>query len=237
MYSMQGIVRKSVNNSITQFEKLGYVANNLANMNTRGYKSVSFEQMLKEDGYLTGAVRTDYKQGSIQITSNPYDVAIDGNGFIPVVSPEGIVAYTRDGAFKQGKDGYLVTSDNWIVGEGIKIPANCYKFEIKKNGEVFSYDAANTKPKKLGTIPLVRFDSQENLEQIGMNKLVPTEESGNAKLVKDHECICQNNLENSNTNIYSSTSDMLRLNASLIASMRMMKVVDDMYNKAINIRE
>lgn len=237
MYSMQGIVRKSVNNSITQFEKLGYVANNLANMNTRGYKSISFEQMLNEDGYLTGAVRTDYKQGSIQITSNPYDVAIDGNGFIPVVSPEGVVAYTRDGAFKQGKDGYLVTSDGWIVGEGIKIPANCYKFEIKKNGEVYSYDAANTKPKKLGTIPLVRFDSQENLEQVGMNKLVPTEESGKAKLVKNHECICQNNLENSNTNIYSSTSDMLRLNASLIASMRMMKVVDDMYNKSINIRE
>lgn len=237
MYSMQGIVRKSVNNSITQFEKLGYVANNLANMNTRGYKSISFEQMLNEDGYLTGAVRTDYKQGSIQITSNPYDVAIDGNGFIPVISPEGVVAYTRDGAFKQGKDGYLVTSDGWIVGEGIKIPANCYKFEIKKNGEVYSYDAANTKPKKLGTIPLVRFDSQENLEQVGMNKLVPTEASGKAKLVKDHECICQNNLENSNTSIYSSTSDMLRLNASLIASMRMMKVVDDMYNKSINIRE
>lgn len=237
MYSMQGIVRKSVNNSINQFERLGYVANNLANLNTRGYKNVSFEQMLKEDGYLTAAIRTDYKQGSIQVTSNPYDVAIKGNGFIPVVSPDGEVAYTRDGAFKQGKDGYLVTSDDWIVGEGIKIPTNCYKFEIKPNGEVYSYDAANTKPKKLGTIPLVRFPSQENLEQAGMNKLVPTEDSGEPELVKDHDCICQNNLENSNTNIYSSTSEMLRLNASMLASMRMIKVVDDMYNKAINIRE
>lgn len=237
MYSMQGIVRKSVNNSINQFERLGYVANNLANLNTRGYKNVSFEQMLKEDGYLTAAIRTDFKQGSIQVTSNPYDVAINGNGFIPVVSPEGEVAYTRDGAFKQGKDGYLVTSDDWIVGEGIKIPTNCYKFEIKPNGEVYSYDAANTKPKKLGTIPLVRFPSQENLEQAGMNKLVPTEDSGEPELVKNHDCICQNNLENSNTNIYSSTSEMLRLNASMLASMRMIKVVDDMYNKAINIRE
>jgi len=237
MYSMQGIVRKSVNNSINQFERLGYVANNLANLNTRGYKNVSFEQMLKEDGYLTAAIRTDFKQGSIQVTSNPYDVAIKGNGFIPVVSPEGEVAYTRDGAFKQGKDGYLVTSDDWIVGEGIKIPTNCYKFEIKPNGEVYSYDAANTQPKKLGTIPLVRFTSQENLEQAGMNKLVPTEDSGEPELVKNHDCICQNNLENSNTNIYSSTSEMLRLNASMLASMRMIKVVDDMYNKAINIRE
>ncbi len=237
MYSMQGIVRKSVNNSISQFERLGYVANNLANLNTKGYKSVSFEQMLKEDGYLTGAVRTDYKQGSIQVTSNPYDVAIDGNGFIPVVSAEGEVAYTRDGAFKQGKDGYLVTSDDWLVGEGIKIPANCYKFEIKPNGEVFAYDKANTQPKKIGTIPLVRFASQENLEQAGMNKLVPTEDSGEPELVRNHECFCQNNIENSNTNVYASTNEMLRLNASMLASMRMMKVVDDMYNKAINIRE
>lgn len=231
MYSMQGIVRKSVNNVTTQFEKLGYVANSLANMNTRGYKSVSFEQMLTEDGYLTGAIRTDYKQGSIQITSNPYDVAINGTGFIPVVSPEGQVAYTRDGAFKQGKDGYLVTTDDWLVGEGIKIPANCYKFEIKPNGEVFAYDGKNVKPRKLGTIPLVRFASQENLEEAGMNKLIPTADSGEPILIKDHDCICQNNLENSNTNIYSSTSEMLRLNASLLASTRMMKVVDDMYNK------
>lgn len=237
MYSMQGIVRKSVNNSINQFERLGYVANNLANMNTKGYKTVNFEQMLKEDGYLQGAIRSDYKQGSIQVTSNPYDVAINGNGFIPVVSPEGEIAYTRDGAFKQGKDGYLVTNDDWIVGEGIKIPTNCYKFEIKPNGEVYSYDAANTTPKKLGTIPLVRFSSQENLEQKGMNKLVPTEDSGEAQLVRDHECFCQNNIENSNTNVYTATTDMLRLNASMLASMRMMKVVDDMYNKAINIRE
>ena len=237
MYSMQGIVRKSVNNVTTQFEKLGYVANSLANLNTRGYKSVSFEQMLTEDGYLTGAVRTDYKQGSIQITSNPYDVAINGTGFIPVVSPDGQVAYTRDGAFRQGKDGYLETSDGWLVGEGIKIPANCYKFEIKPDEKVLAYDGKNVAPRNLGTIPLVRFPSQENLEQAGMNKLLPTADSGEPQLIRDHDCFCQNNLENSNTNIYSSTSEMLRLNASLLASTRMMKVVDDMYNKAINIRE
>ena len=56
-------------------------------------------------------------------------------------------------------------------------------------------------------------------------------------LVKNHDSFCQNNIENSNTNVYTATSDMLRLNASLLASTRMMKVVDDMYNKAINIRE
>ena len=237
MYSMQGIVRKSVNNATNQFERLGYVANNLANLNTRGYKAVNFEELLKEDGYITGAVRADYSQGSIQVTSNPYDVAINGVGFIPVVSQDGQVAYTRDGAFKQGKNGYLMTTDDWIVGEGIKLPTNCYKFYIKPNGDVIAYDAVDSPGKKLGNIPLVQFDNPEGLEQGGLNKLVPTEESGEARLVKDHEYFAQNNLENSNVNIYDNVSTMLRLNASMLASTRLMKVVDDMYNKSINIRE
>ena len=71
---------------------------------------------------------------------------------------------------------------------------------------MYSWDAANTKPKKLGTIPLVRFASQENLEPSGMNRLVPTEDSGEPELVMNHECFCQNNIENSNTNIYSDES-------------------------------
>ena len=237
MISLQAIIRRGVNNATSQFDRLGYVANNLANYNTNGYKSVRFEQMLKEDGYLTAALRTDYAQGSVCITSNPYDVAIKGVGFIPVVSPDGEIAYTRDGAFKQGKEGYLVTYDDWIVGDGIKIPTNCYRFEIKPNGEVFAYDNATAGGRKLGTIPLIRFDNPEGLEQADMNKMVPTEESGEPMLVKNHDCFAQNNLENSNVNIYNNVNEMLRLNASMLASMRMMKVVDDMYNKAINIRE
>ena len=238
MHSFQAIIRRNVSNVTHQFEKLGYVGNNLTNYNTNGYKAVNFEQMLNEDGYLVGAVRSDYAQGSIVITSNPYDVAVNGTGFIPVVSEDGEVAFTRDGSFKQGKNGYLVTSDDWLVGEGIKIPANCFKFEIRKNGEVFAYDTNESiSGKKIGTIPLVRFASQENLKYIGNNKFTSTEASGEAILVKDHDCIAQHNLEHSNTNLYTGVSDMLRLNASMIAGMRMMKVVDDMYNKSINIRE
>ena len=237
MKNLQGIIRKNTNNVLNQWEKLGFVANNLANYNTKGYKGVRFEQMLKEDGYLTGAIRTDYSQGAIRVTSNPYDIAINGQGFIPVFSKTGEVAYTRDGALKQGADGYLVTSDDWIVGNGIKIPTNCYRFEIRANGDVYAYEKAQVKGKKLCNIPLVIFANPEGLEQADMNKLRPTEESGEAILIKDHTCIVQNNIENSNISIMDSVSDMLRLNASMLASTRMMKVVDDMYNKSINIRE
>lgn len=148
MQNLQGIIRRSTNNVTNQWERLGYIANDLANCNTIGYKGIRFEQMLQADGYLTGAVRTNYEQGSIRVTSNPFDVAIDGAGFIPVFSKNGEVAYTRDGSFKQGKDGYLMTNDDWIVGNGIKIPSNCYKFQIKPNGDVVAYDAKDAPPKK-----------------------------------------------------------------------------------------
>lgn len=237
MYNLQGVIRKSINNTTTQFDRLGYIANNFANYSTTGYKSVRFEQMLSEDGYLTGAVRGNYKQGSVQITSNPYDVAIAGDGFIPVVSKSGEVQYTRDGSFKVSKDGYLMTNDDWMVGEGIQIPTNIYKLTIKPNGTVTAMDSSKSPERKIGMIPLVQFRNPEGLVQGDNNKLKPSDESGEATLVKDHDYIAQNALELSNTNVYDSVSDMLRLNASMIASLRIAKVVDDMYNKSLNLRQ
>lgn len=237
MYNMQGIISKNINNASSQFERLSYVGNNFSNFSTNGYKSVRFEQFMDEGGYVNGTVRTNHEASSLKSTGNPYDVAIDGPGFIPVVSPEGDVAYTRDGSFKVGKDGYLMTNDNWIVGAGIKVPPNTFKFEIKTNGEMLSYDSADSKGKSLGTIPIVRFKSPEGLEQAAGNKMWQTDNSGDPMLVKEHSTIKQYNLENSNTNIFSSVNEMLRLNASMLASMSVLKATDDMYNKSINIRE
>ena len=237
MYNMQAVIRKSINNSSMQFERLGYIANNFANFNTVAYKSNRFEQILREDGYLDGAIRTNALQGSIRISKNPYDVAISGEGYIPVVSPEGEVQYTRDGSFKRGENGYLVTVDDWMVGDGIKIPANSYKFEIKPNGDVINYDNAGSLPEKIGTIPIVQFDCPEGLEQGHNNKMVITQESGDPRIIKDNQGIRQYALEASNTNIYDELNDLMRLNTSMIASLNLMKVADDMYNKSINITE
>lgn len=237
MKNLQGIIRKCLNNTTTQFDRLGYVANNFANYSTTGYKNVRFEQMLQEDGYLTGAIRTNYAQGSMHITSNPYDVAINGEGLIPVVSPSGELQYTRDGSFKRGADGYLMTNDDWIVGEGIKIPTNTYKLTIRPDGTVTSMPSANSPEQVIGKIPLVQFANYEGLAQGTNNKMKATQDSGDAILVKGHNALAQNSLEMSNINVFDSVSDMLRINASMIASMRLVKVADDMYNKSINLRE
>lgn len=237
MENLQGIIRKSINNAETQFDKMGYIGNNFANYSTTGYKSIRFEQMLNENGYLSGVARTDFTQGSTQITSNPYNVAIKGDGFIPVTSPTGEVQYTRDGSFKVSKDGYLTTNDNWLVGEGIKIPSNIYRLTIRPDGTVTSATSSTSPETTLGTIPIVQFKNQEGLVQGDSNKLKATDDSGEAKLLKNHNYIAQNALEMSNTNVFNSVSEMLRLNASMIASLRMAKIIDDMYNKSINLRQ
>lgn len=237
MDNLQGIIRKAVNNTTTQFDKLGYIGNNFANYSTTGYKSVRFEQMLNQDGYLTGTVRTDYSQGTTQLTHNPLDVALTGPGFIPVTSPNGQVQFTRDGSFKLNTEGYLVTNDGWIVGEGIKVSPNAYKMQIKPDGTIVTMDSSQSPEKVLGQIPLVQFANPEGLKQGDNNKLIATDESGSPKLVKNNDYFLQNSKEIANVNLYDSVSDMLRLNASMIASLRMAKIVDDMYNKSINLRQ
>ena len=234
-YNIHAIIRKNINNSSVQFDRLGYISNNLTNFNTTAYKTERFEQLMREDGYVDGAIRVNALKGSIRVSGNPYDVAIDGEGYIPVVSPDGEIQYTRDGSFKRGANGYLLTVDDWMVGDGIKIPANSYKFEIKPNGDVINYDDAGSLPEKIGTIPIVQFDSPESLERGVGNKMLATEESGKPVLAKNDEIVKQYALEVSNTDIYNELNEMMRLNTSMIASMNLMKIADQMYSKSINI--
>lgn len=237
MYNMSAVTNRCVNNATMQFDKLGYIATNLANYSTIGYKGVAFEQLLREDGYVDGAIRKNTLQGSIRVSSNPYDIAIDGEGYIPVVSKNGEIQYTRDGSLKIGANGYLVTVDDWMVGDGIKIPPNAYRIEIKPNGDVMCHDKAGSLPEKIGTIPIVQFDNPEALEQGHNNKVVFNSETGEPRLVKNENLIRQNAVEVSNVNIYDELNTMMRLNASMIASLNLMKVANDMYTKGINLQQ
>ncbi len=235
MYNLQGILRKNVINANMQFERLGYVTSNVTNYNTNAYKPVRFESMLNEDGYLTGVLRTDFSQGSLRLTQREFDVAIDGTGFIPVTSESGEVTYTRDGSFKTNTEGYLITNDGHMVGDGIKLPYNYYKVTVKEDGTVQCLSSNDAKPETVGKIPLVMFANAEGLKSANNNKYIATQESGEPILVKNHNEFKQGYLEMSKTNIYSSVNDVLRLNASMIASTKLMKVVDDMYYKAVNL--
>ena len=89
----------------------------------------------------------------------------------------------------------------------------------------------------IGRIPVVQFQTPEGLKSAEYNKVVATDESGPPMLIKDHQYIAQGNLESANTNYIGNVNEVLRLNASMIASTRLIKVVDEMYQKAINLTQ
>lgn len=237
MYTIQGQIRRSVLNIQSQFEKLGHISSNIANMNTNAYKAVRFDQLLNEDGYLDGYIRRDFStQGSTIRTQKHLDIALNTNGFIPVTSKNGDVTYTRDGSFKLDNEGYLITQDGYLVGDGIQLPANYNSVRIQQDGLVVIVKDDASEPEIVGRIPLVQFANPEGLKPTDGNKLIATTESGEPILDKDNKAFVQGMLEISNVNPYNEVSDVLRITASMKASFGMMRVIDDMYTKAINLR-
>ena len=237
MTTLQGSISKLVNNASAMFDAFGYLSTNVANLSTNGYKAQRFETYLNVDGSLEGQVRTDYSGGSLMRTNRDLDIGIDGAGFIPVTGKNGVVAYTRDGSFAVNAEGYLVTSDGWLVADGIKIPANYDKLKIKPDGAVTVLTSTGGKWNTIGKIPLVTFSNPEALEKLEHNRVGETGGSGKAVLLADNNNIKQGTVEKSNVNIYSYVNDSLKLNGSLIASTRLVKVIDDIYREAINLRQ
>lgn len=236
MASFQGLIRKNIVNANVQFEKLGYITNNLSNQNTTGYKTIRFEQILNEDGYLDGVTRADHRPAKLLITDDKFNFGIEGQGYVPVTSPNGDVKYTRDGSMKQNRDGYLITTDGYLIGDGIKLPINYYDFWIKENGDVMVAKEYGDKPYKVGNIPVVNFQNPDELKSVDGNKYIPTYESGEPVLIMNHNRIQHQKLETSNENIIADTNRVMRLNASMIASFQLLKAINDMYDKSIRLQ-
>lgn len=236
MTTFQGLFRKNIINANVQFERLGYISNNIANMNTTAYKGVNFEQYLSADGYLDGRVQYDQRPGKLMVTGNKFDFGIEGQGYIPVTSENGDVQYTRDGSMKQNREGYLTTTDGYLIGNGIKLPINYDDFSVKPNGDVMVTMTRGEKPIKVGTIQIVNFQNPNALKPVDGNKYLPTYESGEPMLIVNHDRIAHQKLERSNSNTFGEVNKVMRLNASMLASMKMVNVINDMYEKSINLQ-
>lgn len=238
MNNLQGIIRRSTVNSLSQYERIGYMSENLSNFNTNTYKTVHFDDVLNERGYVEGVERKDFTQGILRKVDSPLSVALNSAGFIPLTNKNGEIIYTRDGNFTTDKDGMLVTTAGDMVGSGIQIGANYHRLEIRKNGDVYTYQTPTGEGEYKGTIPVVTFANPEGLKEIGANNYVKTEESGNPELAdSDHQKLSQYYVETSNVDLFGQVNDIMRLNTSLLATTSLMSVIDNMYQQAINIRE
>lgn len=181
------------------------ISNNLANVNTVGFKKsrAHFQDLLymnlESPGESTGAdsvdptgdqvgvgvklggITKEFSKGSMQRTDRDLDIAIDGDGFIPIINADGTDVYTRDGSLKLSSDGTIVNSDGYEVRGLGQIPANARKVNIASTGKV-TYIDENGDENAVGDLQLALFTNPPGLESIGGNLYKSTPASGDAQL-------------------------------------------------------
>lgn len=230
------IMKLAASNASKQFQSLGSISNNIANYNTTGYKAQRFEQYLTSDDRLEGAVKVDASKGLAMITKRELDISVDGFGYIPVTQPDGTVVYTRDGSLTLNSKGYIVNHRGDIVADGIQVPIDYEKIQIREDGEVRVKTPKNQDYNVIGKITLAKFPNPAALKNLGYNKLAPTADSGEP-IADINSKIKQGTLERSNVSVHMQIDQVLRLNASLISNLRIIKFADDLYRQSVNLRQ
>ena len=188
---------------LAQQTNVEVIANNLANMNTTGYKAqrAAFQDLLYQNvqaagaqssdtgtllasgiqlgaGVRTAAVYRVTKAGDMKNTSNPYDVAINGSGYFRIQMPDGTDAYSRDGNFQLSPEGQLVTQQGYTVQPGIAIPATATAVTINTQGQVQATIPGQVATQTVGQLELTRFPNEAGLKALGDNLYSETASSG-----------------------------------------------------------
>jgi len=238
-----------------QQSRMSVTANNLANVNTTGYKRdrASFEDMLyqnlKQPGGQTSAnsqsptglmmgtgvriVSTDktHSQGSMITTKNALDVAIQGDGFFQILQPDGTLTYTRDGAFKLSPVGQLVTNTGPPLQPAITIPANAMTVTFGRDGTV-SAELSTGQAQVLGTLQLARFVNPGGLESKGQNLMKETPSSGTPQVLQPGitgaGTLMQGTLEASNVNVVEEMVNMIETQRAYEINSKAISAVDGM---------
>lgn len=219
-----------------QQTRMSVIANNLANVNTTGFKKshAVFEdliyQNIKQAGGQTSqqtrsatgleigtgarlvATERDFAQGNLAQTDNALDVAINGSGFLQVLMPDGTTAYTRDGSMQLDSEGNLVTASGYTILPGVNVPAEAQSLIIGQDGTVSVQIDGNTTPQEIGTLTLADFVNPGGLEAKGENLYVETAASGAAQVgapgADGLGSLRQGALESSNVNVVEELVDM-----------------------------
>ncbi|HLQ77557.1 MAG TPA: flagellar basal-body rod protein FlgG [Terriglobia bacterium] len=237
------------------------IANNIANVNTTGFKQgrAEFQDLLYQTirpagtasststtypvglqlGLGTKPVATDriQSQGDFRQTGNPYDMVIEGKGFFQVKLPNGETGYTRDGSFHINADGTLVTSDGDPLEPQITIPTNAETVTIGKDGTVSATVAGVSQ--QVGSIQLASFANPAGLNATGSNLFTQTTASGDAVTGAPGENgigrVNQGFLENSNVSVVEEMVNMIIAQRAYEVNSRAVKVADDMLSQINNL--
>ena len=243
-----------------QAARMRVIANNLANVNTTGFQreraefqTLSYQtltapgaassgdnryaigQSLGSGVSMTGVSR-EMTQGSLNTTSNPYDLAIQGEGFFQIQRPDGTTAYSRAGNFQVSSEGQLVTSEGFPLQPDIRIPEGATSVTIGADGKVSAQITGQAEPSEVGQIELARFVNPAGLLPLGDNLYQATTASGEAQVgaagAEGRGSIRQGALEGSNVNVVQELVDMIETQRAYEVNSKMIQATDEMLRNA-----
>ncbi len=259
---------KSLNTAATgmqaQQTNMDVIANNLANVSTTGFKKsrAEFEDLLyhtvKEPGAVTGenavsptgvqtglgvrtaSIQKDFTYGSTAITKNPLDLQIEGNGFFQVQTPDGQMAYTRDGSFKKDPAGKIVDKNGNGLIPQITIPPNAMGIEVSPQGEVKVITGYNDPGQTVGQIDIVNFVNPAGLRAVGKNLFTQTGASGQPvggrPGLNGLGALAQGQLETSNVNIVDEMVNMITAQRAYETNSKVIQAADQMLQYTNQLR-
>ena len=240
------------------------IANNLANMNTTGFKQqrAEFQDLLYQNiqtpgaqtsdqgtfapngiqigaGVRTAAIYRITTQGDLQSTSNPYDVAIQGSGYFRIQQADGTDAYTRSGNFSLSPEGQLITQDGLVVQPGIAIPQNTLSVQINAQGQVNATVAGNNTPQTVGQLELTRFPNEAGLNAIGGNLYLETPASGSPQAgvpgSTGYGTVQQGYLETSNVNSVDEITALITAQRAYEMNSKVISAADQMLQQTARL--
>ena len=239
-----------------QQTRMSVISNNLANVNTTGFKKdrAVFEDLLYQNivpaggqvdaesetptglmlGTGTRVVATEklHAQGNIMTTENALDLAISGDGYFSVQQADGTIAYSRDGSFKLSADGNLVTAGGQAVLPAITVPQNAASLTIGRDGIVTVELANGGGSSQIGQLQLSRFVNNSGLQPIGRNLMQQTNASGDPLVVLPGAdgagMLMQGALEASNVNVVEEMVNMIETQRAYEVNSKAISAADGM---------
>ena len=245
-----------------QNTQMAVVSNNLANVNTTGYKrsSAIFQDLLYQNVRQVGAQSTqntqlpsglmlgtgtqivatekNFSQGSIVQSGNPLDMAIQGRGFFQILMPDGTLSYTRDGSFQMNSQGQLVNASGYPVQPTITVPNGAQSITVGNDGTVTATLAGQASPTQIGSLQLADFVNPAGLQPLGNNLYQASAASGTPQTgtpgVNGLGTTVQGSLETSNVNVVEELVNMIETQRAYEMNSKAVSATDDMLKFIVN---
>ncbi len=248
---------------IAQQYNIDTTSNNLANVNTTGFRKnqARFQDLIYQElrapgtpvgasvvpvgqevglGVKVGSSEKLFTQGLLQQTQNPLDIAIEGDGFFQITQPDGTIAYTRDGTFKRDNNGSIVTADGYFLSPQLQVPANAVQVQVGQDGIVSALVPGQQQPQQLGQIQLVRFTNAAGLAPQGRNLFVQTGASGaptiTAPGLNGAGTLQGGYIEQSNVAVVEEIVNLITAQRAFEANSKAVTVADEILTTAVNTK-